>query len=111
MIAAVERAGNKRLRIVLDEMSLVSLEGSVALLAVSDAMRPNAAGMLREITGLLRGQAGVELDARLTEPPSVPAATAQPEAPRAPVTEHPLVKQAMELFGAKVIRVQPRPER
>ncbi len=63
-----------------------------------------AKAMLGEIEALATGVAGAPVKVELL----CDAAPVQAPVPRANVNEHPLVKSAMELFGARVVSVQGR---
>jgi hypothetical protein len=90
-------------------MSLISLTQDVVTLQVSDAMRSAAITLHRDLSSAISNLLDRTVTVILAEPQQQTTHEAPaPAATRAPVTDHPLVKQAMELFGAKVIRVQPR---
>lgn len=105
---------NRRLRILLNDITLVSVENDVVVLAVSEALHGAARANEKELCGLLASawDRAVKLELRQeggTAPAATPAATqAAINANLQAVQEHPLVKQAMELFGAKVVSVQAR---
>ncbi|MFA6044495.1 MAG: hypothetical protein WC718_05885 [Phycisphaerales bacterium] len=105
---------NRRLRILLNDISLVSVENDVVVLAVSEALHGAARANEKELCGLLATawERAVKLELRQE---GGEAAAATPAATQAAINanlqavqEHPLVKQAMELFGAKVVSVQAR---
>lgn len=105
---------NRRLRILLNDISLVSVENDVVVLAVSEALHGAARANEKELCGLLASawERAVKLELR-QEGGGAAAATAGAtqaaiNANLQAVQEHPLVKQAMELFGAKVVSVQAR---
>lgn len=116
-------APNRRLRVLLNDCTLVKAENDVVVLAVSEALLGSARANEKELLGLLAGAwdraVRLELrragDAPAAEPrpaPNSPSPATEPPAtpspPQPPVAEHPLVKQAIELFGARVVGVQPR---
>lgn len=104
---------NRRLRILLNDISLVSVENDVVVLAVSEALHGAARASEKELCGLLASawDRAVKLELRQEggEAAATPAASqASINANLLALQEHPLVKQAMELFGAKVVSVQAR---
>jgi len=103
-------APNRRLRVLLNDCSLVRAEDDVVVLGVSQALLSAVRANEKELCDLL-AQAwdrAVKLAARPLEP-TAPAAPPEPSPQAAAeVAEHPVVKKAMELFGAKIVRVQPR---
>lgn len=103
--------GNRRLRVVLDSARLIEAKPDpcAVTIEVSGQMIQAARSYARDIEGLAATIAGesVSLVLRSPEPESRPATDA-PAAPRTPVQEHPLVKQAMELFKARLLSVQQR---
>jgi hypothetical protein len=125
------------LRAVLINSTLESLEGGKAIVVCSGRYAADAEKRWRaSITELLSREAGtaVELIIRSAEGTPAPAEAppagtpdaadaAEPAAPRpqpapgpgrAPAqalnnaAEHPLVKQALELFGGRIVDIQPR---
>jgi len=105
---ALEAASsNRRLRVLLNECRLVRVENDVVVLAVNDALRSAAQASEKELAGLLATawDRAVRLEFQQVE--SAPA-VATPQTPRESISEHPLVKQATAIFGAKLLGVQPR---
>jgi len=116
------------LRAILTNSSLASLVGGKATIVCGPrfaAGAPKWAGNIAELLAkeagapvevIVRGAAASEPSATgEVEPRSVgavdPAPQATSPAPRVNIvqaTEHPLVKQALELFGGRVVDVQPR---
>lgn len=124
-------ATNRRLRLIIEDSRLVALEGGVATITVGSHLAGLARNSTQELTDLCSKAAGeptrlVITSVELAPPPPPPqngstsvlrpAPAASSDAPAdtgAPVTtasagdirQHPLVKQAEELFGARVVRV------
>jgi hypothetical protein len=128
-------ATQHRMRMLVGNMKLLKVDNDLALLQVADELRPTAAGAQQELSNLLSTAWGqpvrVEIESlpasapasaatkeahpasRMTDrAPSPAAAAPQSSATNAPalppIADHPLVKQAIDLFGAKVIGVQAR---
>lgn len=103
---------NRRLRILLADMRLESLarasEGMSARVRIPVAL----IGAARACESDLRQAFSRVLNApvTLTIEADVPVieVPAEPATPRTPITEHPLIKAATQLLGARVITVQPR---
>lgn len=109
MLAAA--APNRRLRVIVNDCRLVEAKDDVVVLSVSEALYASAQSNERELCDLLAKawDRAVKLELR-SAAPAVPAAgpAPDPEAARAAVADHPLVKHTMELFGARLVGVQPR---
>lgn len=80
---------------------------------MSEALLGTAKSNEREICDLLATawDRAVKLELRADKPASQDAPPAPPvdqEAARAAISEHPLVKRTIELFGARLVGVQPR---
>lgn len=73
---------------------------------VPAGMKPAAESLLPEITALLRATVGDEAARVELVAPEVTLARAEPAS--ASIAEHPLVKEAIELLGARVVGVYPR---
>ena len=103
--------GNRRLRVVLDAARLIEAKPDpcAVTIEVAGQMMQAARSYAKDIEGLAATIAGesVSLVLRAPETESRPASEA-PATPRTPVQEHPLVKQAMELFKARLLSVQHR---
>ncbi|HYE60827.1 MAG TPA: hypothetical protein VD997_02430 [Phycisphaerales bacterium] len=112
-----------RMRILVGSLKLVTKDEHKAVLEVSDEMRTAAQSAERDLCTLLSIAWGQNLAIELktasgekVEPlPKPAAATTSPGAapnppatPTTPISDHPLIKQATELFGAKIISTQPR---
>jgi hypothetical protein len=107
-----------RMRLLVGNLRLVSKDDERAVLAVSDEMRTAALSAERDLCTLLSVAWGQNLKIELTSasgerlestaPPPSPAA--QEAAPQAlpPIHDHPLIKNAVELFGARIISTQAR---
>lgn len=103
---------NRRLRVLLSDMRLESLarasEGMSARVRIPTAL----IGAARACESDLRQAFARVLNAPVTltieaDAPVIEVAP-EPTTPRTPITEHPLIKAATLLLGAKVITVQPR---
>lgn len=103
---------NRRLRILLADMQLESLartaEGMSARVRIPAALigaaRACEVDLRQALARVLNAPVVLTIDA------DVPAVEIieQPATPRTPITEHPLIKAATQLLGARVITVQPR---
>ncbi len=104
-------SGNRRMRILLNDCSLVNVADDQVVIAVSDALLSAAQSNEKELGDLLARAwdraVKVELRGASQVAPAGAASEPAPE-PTTPITEHPLVKQAMELFSAKLVGVQAR---
>lgn len=105
-------APNRRLRVLLNDCSLVKAEDDVVVLSVSAALLSAVRAKEKDLCDLLAiaWDRAVKLELRPDGAEASPPVE-QPVAPTesaAAIAEHPVVKRAIELFGAKVIRVQPR---
>lgn len=102
---------NRRVSLLLTAAKLVRLDADAAVLSLSPQDRTLARSMERDLLAVLAAGLGrpvrVEFDA---EPEPEKAAPSEPEQPRTPIDQHPMVKQAIELFGGRIISVQPRPK-
>ncbi len=80
----------------------------MVVLGVTEAMLGAAQSKEKELGDLIAAawNRGVRLELRSQGAIATPAATEEPAGP--PVEEHPLVKEAMELFRARVVGVQRR---
>jgi hypothetical protein len=102
--ALAAAAGNRRLRVLLSDCRPVSITSERVVLEAP----PEVAGAVRagekELRAMLCTALGTSIDLEIlqTTPP------AQPHAPSQPATAHPLVKKAIDLFGATLVRIQPR---
>lgn len=129
---------NRRLRTIIESVAFVSISGDDLTLAVSPELMPVARGGAKDIESLaqrVRGSAvrvtlqdgtggragpaeagGVDGANRSAGSPSrgVVGGSAGGAVGGPDMRQHPLVKQAEELFGARVVKVQrtsePRPE-
>lgn len=103
--------GNRRLRVVLDAARLIEAKPDPCgvTIEVSGQMIQAARSYARDIEGLAATIAGESVSLVLRSPDAESRLAADaPAAPRTPVQEHPLVKQAMELFKARLLSVQQR---
>lgn len=106
-------APNRRLRVIINDCRLVEVKDDLVVLSVSEALLGTARSNEREICDLLATawDRAVTLELR-SEKPEPDAALVAPgldqEAARAAISEHPLVKRTIELFGAKLVGVQRR---
>jgi hypothetical protein len=107
-----------RMRILVGSLKLVTKDDQKAVLEVTDEMRTAAQSAERDLCTLLSVAWGQELAIELktasgerVEPVVRAAPAAEGQAPSAPapaIGDHPLIKQAAELFGARIISTQPR---
>lgn len=95
---------NRRLRVVMADLTPLAWDAGVLTLRVVPTARLAAESLRAELTSLAQARAGRTLELRF----DVPVAPSEPAGPAFVAAEHPLVKHAMELFGAKVVAVQPR---
>lgn len=100
-------SGNRRLRVLMDDLALESLNEGVAVIRAPEAIKGLAYAAAGDLAGVLtqirRAPTRVEIVLQARE--------AVPEAPapaRISGAEHPLVKKAITLLGARVVSVQPR---
>jgi pyruvate/2-oxoglutarate dehydrogenase complex dihydrolipoamide acyltransferase (E2) component len=108
------------MRMLIGNMKLVDIAEDRAVVSIHEEMRPLAERSERELSAVLEAAWGrpvrVEIAGAPARPEPEPAAQAESApppaapapAPKAAVAEHPLVRQAIELFGATLVGVQPR---
>jgi hypothetical protein len=122
-------ATQHRMRMLVGNMKLLKVDNDLALLQVAEELRPTAANAQQELSALLSTAWGqtvrVEIESLAPTPPRAelglggetpatqpaPTPTSPPadiRLPRSDIASHPLIKQAIDLFGARVIGVQPR---
>jgi hypothetical protein len=122
-------ATQHRMRMLVGNMKLLKVDNDLALLQVAEELRPTAASAQQELSALLSTAWGqtvrVEIESLSPAPPravpsgespaaqSAPTPASQPAGsdirlPTSDIASHPLIKQAIDLFGARVIGVQPR---
>lgn len=103
---------HRRLRILLADMRLESLARTADGMSARVRIPVALIGAARACEQDLRQAFARVLSApvSLTIEPDMPVVEApvEPAVPRTPITEHPLIKAATQLLGAKVITVQPR---
>lgn len=108
---AVAQSPNRRLRIALDGAQLVEVADEGVLIEVSRSLFATAAASAGELEALVARVAGRALPVRFRAPeapsPPAPEQAGGPASP-ASVQDHELVRRAVELFGARVVSVQPR---
>ncbi len=121
-------ATQHRMRMLVGNMKLLKVDNDLALLQVAEELRPTAANAQQELSALLSTAWGqtvrVEIESLSPAPPravpsgespaaqSAPTPASQPAGsdirlPTSDIASHPLIKQAIDLFGARVIGVQP----
>lgn len=105
---------------LLNELTCLGVTGGVARLVGPRDMVQAARAKAGDIEALFRQATGepvrVQIEgmgggAEVREPAAEPALAAReaaPAAPRTPMQEHPLVRQAIEQLGATFVRSQPR---
>ncbi|MBK9188222.1 MAG: hypothetical protein IPM33_04625 [Phycisphaerales bacterium] len=111
----LEAAGSyRRLRVVLGDSSLVRLDAQRVVIRVPESLRAVVRASERELLAVVASALGrsvaVEIEAPAPEaaPPEAGEAEAV-KATRTPADQEPLVRQAMELFGARLVSVTGRP--
>lgn len=99
-------AGSVRTQSMLRAATPVSWEGQTLTVELGGPMRAVLQHRAEEIEKLLRGIAGRKITLDIREPEGAGDAERAERPPDATILamEHPLVKQAMELFGGKVDR-------
>ena len=98
--------GSRRTQSMLSAATPVSWEGQTLTVELGGPMRSVLQHRAEEVEKLLRGIAGKKVVLEIREPEEA-GKTVTPELPPDPkvlAQDHPLVKQAMELFGGKVER-------
>ncbi len=101
-------SSNRRVRLLLDGSRLLSMTREAAAVEVHPGVHTMAQGALAEITEAISWAAGRSVHVELVRA-SAPEAPID-EGPASNASEHPLVKSAIELFQARVIRVERRPK-
>lgn len=109
----LEAAGSyRRLRVVLGDSSLVRLDAERVVIRVPESLRAVVRASERELLAVVASALGrsvaVEIEAPEAAQPEAGEAEAV-KAPRTPADQEPLVRQAMELFGARLVSVTGRP--
>ncbi len=109
-----------RMRLLVGNLKLVSKDDQRAVLEVSEEMRTAAQSAERDLCTLLSVAWGQQVRVELTSMGNAvgsvekggaeePAVSPPPSlVTLKPIGDHPLIRQAMELFGAKVISTQAR---
>ncbi|MCC6676069.1 MAG: hypothetical protein IT436_02890 [Phycisphaerales bacterium] len=110
--AGVLRAAsdNRRLISIIEDFRIERLEGDAAVIVGRGPLVAMARASTEAITELFARAGGrpIRVEIRADESPEEPGPDAA-AAPSVNLAEHPLVKQAMELFGVRTpIRVLPR---
>lgn len=104
--------GNPSVKAVIDQLSLVSAEGSLVRLRPMDGSSASSARARKaQLEELLSAEAGRSVRVEF-DPPASGASRAMPAgvvdaALHAEASRNPLVRRAMELFDARVIDVRP----
>jgi hypothetical protein len=104
-------AASRRLRALLDGLTLEKFEDGSAELSAPPALTALARSSIKELEELLTRAAGRGVTATVREH-GAPAGGDAPQvkvAPAGDIRQHPLVKAAEELFGARVVRVESKP--
>lgn len=102
-------SGSRRVKVMLESARLVEVKpapGRVTL-EVAGHLLAAARGLARDIETLAATIAGEPVSFAFQPAPGSETLAPAPE-PIPNVQEHPLVRQAMELFNARVLSVQPR---
>ena len=90
----------------LSELELESLASGQATLVGPASIISAAQTKLNDLEQLFARVTGRPI--RVALRPHEPTAAAEREAPRAPAADHPLVRQAIEQLGARIVAVHPR---
>jgi len=110
-------SGNRRLRVLLSDMKLERIDGDTAVVSVNPQMFAAANSYATDLGLAFKAAYGVDLSIRFESavrlkeegeaatPSSLPA---EPPPVRTNAAEHPLVRQATELLGARLVSVRPR---
>jgi len=111
-------SGNRRLRVLLGDMSLSRIDGDTAIVSVTPLMFPAANAYASDLGQAFKTAYGIDLSVRFESAVQLSDAAVQSGAasPAAPTTEppktnaaeHPLVRQAIELLGARLVSIRPR---
>lgn len=100
---------NRRLRLLMQESKLIEIEGHSARVRVKPALLTIAQACAADMAAVLTLAAGtainvvIESDGPAPESESVDLSTPLPS-----MAEHPLVKQAIQLFGGRLLSAGPR---
>ncbi len=116
-VRAAAAGAKRQVRLVLEEASIVETKGDRLALNVSADLMTAALGAQEEIQ-LLIGKVwgkGVKVEfapevLRSAPEEAAPVVPSGPAMTVANATEHPLIRRAVELLGAKVVGVYPRRE-
>ncbi len=103
---------------IIEETTILSFDSGLATLSVGASVAALARSAAAELAQLFSRAAGCPVRIELASAPTQTSATAQPsEGGNGAATstafasdeirQHPLVRQAEELFGARVVRVEP----
>lgn len=108
-------SNSRRLRALADSLSLASFENDKAELSVSPALAALARSSIKELEELLTKAADRPIAVVIRTPEDTSAdgqstATEAKAQPAQDIRQHPLVKAAEDLFGARVVRVEARPQ-
>lgn len=97
----------RRARVILSEARVAGVAGGVVSILVKPTLLGPAQQSISEIEAILSEVSGeaLRVEVALDE---LAAAAAVESAPTVDIQNHPLVKQAIELFGGKVISTGPR---
>ncbi|QQS10362.1 MAG: hypothetical protein IPK69_07005 [Phycisphaerales bacterium] len=101
-------ATNRRVRLLLDGSRLLSMTREAAAVEVHPGVHTMAQVALAEIAEAISWAAGRGVRVELVRAAASEASIDDGQTSNA--TEHPLVKSAIELFKARVIRVERRPK-
>lgn len=108
-------SASRRLRALADGLSLATFEYDKAELSVSPALAALARSSIKELEELLTKAAGRPIAVVIRTPEDIATdgeatATEVKAPPAQDIRQHPLVKAAEDLFGARVVRVEARPQ-
>lgn len=106
----LEAAGSyRRLRVVLGDSSLVRLDAERVVIRVPESLRAVVRASERELLAVVASALGRSVAVEIEAPAPEAGEAEAVKAPRTPVDQEPLVRQAMELFGARLVSVTVRP--
>ncbi|MFG0283099.1 MAG: hypothetical protein ACF8R7_01635 [Phycisphaerales bacterium JB039] len=111
---AIELSESRQLRALLGQAEPESVAGAVALVRAGPNVAPMIEAKRAAVESLLSQAAGRSMRLELAaleaagsaSGAEAPAQQGRPAGP-APGEEHPLVRRAAELFGAKIVHVEP----
>lgn len=102
-------SANRRLRLLMQESKLVAMDENSARVLVKPALLTIARSCATDMEAALSQAAGTTLHVVIeSDGPAPEAGEGQLATPMPSMAEHPLVKQAIELFGGRLVSAGPR---